>query len=274
MVQVWPLFGLRVEAGPLSLSPVSDGDIPSLVRLAFAGIHQPQVMPFAYPWTDAPARELGRNMAAYYWRTRAELAPASWSVDFAVRWRGEIVGVQGLITKDYPVTRSCETGSWLGLRHQGKGIGTLMRQTICAFAFDHLEAREVTSSAWTDNAASLAVSAKVGYVENGRRRQARRTGELATMQHLVLTPSRLVRHEFSLAVHGLHAVREFLGVEQAQTTGSNQSRVSGARCRAPLPSEPDLRVVPASGSGKPRRAVQVREDAGSWLPAPVARRWQ
>jgi RimJ/RimL family protein N-acetyltransferase len=223
MVQVWPFFGLRVEAGPLSLSPVSDRDIPSLVSLASAGIHQPQAMPFAYPWTDAPARELGPRMAAYYWRTRAELAPASWTVDFAVRWRGEIVGVQGLITKDYPVTRSCETGSWLGLRHQGKGIGTLMRQTICAFAFDHLQAEEVTSSAWTDNAASLAVSAKAGYVENGQRRQVRRTGELATMQRLVLTPSRLVRHEFSLAVHGLSAVREFLGIEQTRRTSSNET---------------------------------------------------
>jgi hypothetical protein len=33
-------------------------------------------------------------------------------------------------------------------------------------------------------------------------------------------------------------------------------------------------VLTASGSGKPQRAVQVREDAGSWLSALVARRWQ
>jgi hypothetical protein len=52
------------------------------------------------------------------------------------------------------------------------------------------------------------------------------------------------------------------------------SRVSGARCRAPLPSEPDLRVVLASGSSKPRGAIQVREDAGSWLLVPVDWRWQ
>lgn len=219
LVQVWPLFGLRVEAGPLSLTPVSDADIPALAGLATAGIHPPEAMPFSDPWTDAPAAELGRNTAAYYWRTRAGLTPASWTVDFAVRWHGEIVGVQGLSAKDYLVTRSCETGSWLGRTHQGKGIGTLMRQTICAFAFDHLDAQEITSSAWTDNPASLAVSAKAGYVKNGRHRQQRRAGEPATMQHLVLTPSRLVRHDHPLKVRGLRAVREFLGIDQPPAPG-------------------------------------------------------
>jgi RimJ/RimL family protein N-acetyltransferase len=218
---VWPLFGLRVQAGALLLTPVSDEVIPALVRLASAGVHPPDTMPFSVPWTDAPPDALGPTMAAYYWRTRAELAPASWTVDFVVRWHGEIVGVQGLMTKDYPVTRSCETGSWLGLAHQGKGIGTLMRQTICALAFDHLDAQEVTSSAWIDNRASLAVSAKVGYLNNGQRRQVRRPGEMGSMQHLVLTPSRLVRHAFELEVQGLRAVREFLGIDLTETSPAN-----------------------------------------------------
>lgn len=34
MEQVWPLFGLRVTAGPLELRPVRDEDIPTLVELA------------------------------------------------------------------------------------------------------------------------------------------------------------------------------------------------------------------------------------------------
>jgi RimJ/RimL family protein N-acetyltransferase len=173
-------------------------------------------MPFTYPWTDVAREDLGRNMAAYYWRTRAQVSPANWTVDFVARWHGEIVGVQGLITRDYLVTRSCETGSWLGLRHQGMGIGTFMRQTIAEFAFDHLDAEEVTSMAWTDNSASLAVSAKVGYVENGQRREVRRPGEMATMQDLVLTRSRLVRHSLDLEVRGLRATRELLGIQQSE----------------------------------------------------------
>jgi transposase len=34
-------------------------------------------------------------------------------------------------------------------------------------------------------------------------------------------------------------------------------QVAGARCRAPAPSEPDLPVVPASGSSKPLRTLRV-----------------
>jgi RimJ/RimL family protein N-acetyltransferase len=39
-----------------------------------------------------------------------------------------------------------------------------MRQAMCALLFDHLEAEEITSAAFTDNPASLAVSRKVGYI--------------------------------------------------------------------------------------------------------------
>jgi hypothetical protein len=35
-----------------------------------------------------------------------------------------------------------------------------------------------------------------------------------------------------------------------------------------------LAALTASGSGKPQRAVEVSKDVGSWLSAPVARRWQ
>src|SRR6476469_6282325 len=149
LAELWPPFGLVVTAGPLELRPIRDVDI-----------------------TDVA--ELGRACALYYWRTRADVTPAKWELQFVVRHDGEVVGVQGISAIDFPVTRSTESGSWLGQRHQGRGVGTLMRQTVCAFAFDHLGAAEVTSGAWSDNPASLAVSRKVGYVANGSRRLERR----------------------------------------------------------------------------------------------------
>src|SRR6266567_1232650 len=48
-----------------------------------------------------------------------------------------------------------------------EGISTAMRQVIAAFAFDHLDAQHVTSAAFSDNVASVSVSRKVGYTENG-----------------------------------------------------------------------------------------------------------
>jgi len=216
LATIWPLFGLRITSGALELCPVTDDDIPALVELARAGVHAPETMPFSNNWTDTPAEELGRTMATYYWQKRAELSPARWTVDFVVRWHGEVVGVQGMYATSYLVTKTCETGSWLGSRHQGQGIGTLMRQTVCQFAFDCLDAEELTSGAWTDNPASLAVSAKVGYLPNGQRREERRAGEVAIMQDLVLAPAHLVRHGLGIDVQGLPEVRAFLGLPVAR----------------------------------------------------------
>ena len=133
------------------------------------------------------------------------------------------------------MTRTGETGSWLGLAHQGKGIGTVMRRAICAFAFDHLDAEEVTSGAFTDNAASLAVSRKVGYRLGGQKRLRRREGELAVNQQLVLRPEDLVRGDQSIAVEGLPAFRRSIGLE-ADTT--HEETPSPTRPARPPPSSP------------------------------------
>ena len=101
---------------------------------------------------------------------------------------GTLVGLQAFHTTNFAVVRSGETGSWLGRCFQGQGIGTRMRRAVCALAFDHLGAVEVTSAAFLDNPASLAVSRKVGYEPNGRLRLVRRENEVAVNQRLVLTP--------------------------------------------------------------------------------------
>jgi RimJ/RimL family protein N-acetyltransferase len=112
------------------------------------------------------------------------------------------------------VTRSGETGSWLGRAHQGKGIGTAMRQVICSFLFDHLDAAEIESAAFMDNPASLAVSRKVGYRENGVSRLKRREGELAVSQRLRLLPEDLVRPAEPLRVTGLEGLRRMIGLDE------------------------------------------------------------
>jgi len=190
-------------------------DIPAIVDLILAGVHDPARMPFARPWTDAPADRLPANTAAYYWSTRASFSPSAWTLDLTVRVDGELVGVQGFSATDYLVVRAGETGSWLGSRFQGKGIGTAMRQAMCALLFDHLEAEEITSAAFTDNPASLAVSRKVGYTDNGTVRVQRRPGELAWSRNLLLTRERFIRAEHPLRVEGIAPLRAAIGLPDA-----------------------------------------------------------
>jgi hypothetical protein len=99
----------------------------ALVDLARRGVHPPELMPFSTPWTDTPPEALPLRFTQYHWGNRASFRAEQWTLDLAVVWDGVVVGTQGFMTRDCLVTRSGETGSWLGWAHQGRGIGTRMR---------------------------------------------------------------------------------------------------------------------------------------------------
>ena len=212
VAELLPMLGLRVEAGDLELRGVTDDLVVELADLAALGVHAPDRMPFTFPWTDTAPEDFERTFAQYHWRTRAELSTTSWVLNLAALHRGEVVGVQGVTTSDFLLTRTGETGSWLGLAHQGKGLGTAMRQVMCAFLFDHLDFTEITSGAFSDNPASRTVSAKVGYVANGTVRHERR-GKQAEMIQLRLTPEAFRRGPHTLTVEGVTAFRRSIGLD-------------------------------------------------------------
>ena len=214
LATAFPPFGLRIEAGPLVLRPITDDVLPELIDLALAGIHDPQVMPFYVPWTDAPPDRLPRDFTLYHWGQRASWGLEHWDLEFAVEYDGRVVGCQSFAANNYAVTRTGETGSWLGMAFHGAGIGTKMRQAICAFCFDHLDADEVTSAAFADNPASNAVSRKVGYLTNGIMRKPRRPGEWKGSQQWLLTRETFNRGE-AITTAGVEPFRAFIGLDPA-----------------------------------------------------------
>lgn len=212
LAATFPPFGLRIEAGPLVLRPITDDVLPELVDVALGGIHDPQTMPFYVPWTDSPPERLPLAFSQYHWGLRSSWTPEHWALELAVEYQGRIVGVQAFATSHYAVTRTGETGSWLGLPHHGRGIGTSMRQAICAFCFDHLDADEVTSAAFADNPASNAVSRRVGYQPNGMQRKTRREGEWKGSQQWILTRDTFNRGP-EITVSGVPEFRRFIGLD-------------------------------------------------------------
>jgi RimJ/RimL family protein N-acetyltransferase len=90
-------------------------------------------------------------------------------LDLAVLVGGEVVGGAGLLAHHFAELRTVETGSWLGLAHHGRGLGTELRRANLHLAFAGLGALVAESAAMADNPASQAVSRKLGYAENGRR---------------------------------------------------------------------------------------------------------
>ncbi len=213
--EIFPAFGLRITAGPIALHGLRSEDFPAVTALALSGIHGPDFLPFLMPWSDAPADELPLNSARFYWDSFASFRPEAWHLNLVVRYEGEVVGVQDVFAKtDFRQTRMLETGSWLASRHQGRGIGTLMRQVVCAFAFDHLGAELMRSGYIEGNDRSAGVSRRVGYLPEGRTRLADpRSAGYRWERQVSLTPERLVRAPHPLVVDGLAPFRHQIGLD-------------------------------------------------------------
>lgn len=221
--EIFPPFALRIASGPIELRVLRDDDLPELVQLVRGGIQAPgQTMPFLQPWHQQPFGPGSPNgfpttSLAWWWTQRTHFSPENWQLALTVRSNGDLVGMQDLEARNFAQTRHIETGSWLGLAHHGKGIGTLMRQLVVGFAFDELGALECGSGYIVGNHASAAVSRKTGYAENGRRRIMQHTthGKVGVdEQRVLITPATYVRPDTEVSVTGAKALRRFLTIER------------------------------------------------------------
>jgi RimJ/RimL family protein N-acetyltransferase len=176
--EIWPLSDLCVRTPRLTLRPVEGEVAFALADLAAEGVHDPAVMPFFEPWTDQPEPELQRGVIRYNLRTLAEMRPGSWRLPLAVFCNGELTGMQEMKTRDFTLTRQFETGSWLGRRFHGRGIGKEMRAAVLHLGFAGFGACRAHTDAYADNAASLGITRSLGYEPNGRA-WGKRRGELA-----------------------------------------------------------------------------------------------
>src|SRR4051794_40183238 len=123
----WPLFELSITTPRLELRMPSLADLDELGDRAAEGVHEPGYMPFLFPWSDAEPRDRATATIRYHFRTWAEFSREKWTLEFAVVSDGQVVGVQALMASDFLVTRETGSGSWLGKRFQGRGIGREMR---------------------------------------------------------------------------------------------------------------------------------------------------
>jgi RimJ/RimL family protein N-acetyltransferase len=167
----WPLFALTLSTPRLRLRVPTLEDLDALADLAAEGVHDPDVQPFAIPWTDAPPVERARGLLQYHWSEWAAWQPSAWTLNLVAELDGAIVGTQGLMAADFAVLREVSTGSWVGRRHQRQGIGTEMRAAVLHLAFAELGAEYAVSAAFADNAASYAVSRRLGYQDDGIERR-------------------------------------------------------------------------------------------------------
>lgn len=215
-VEIWPLLGVRVRSGDLELRAPDDRTLLDLARLAARGVHPPDYMPFLVPWTRGTPVQVARSVMTYQWGLRQRTTPADWAIEFAVLHDGVPVGTQGMYAKDFAIARSAETGSWLGLEHHHKGIGTRMRLLVLHLLFEGLGAQHATTSAFVDNPGSSGVTRKIGYRENGVAHQVREGGPVESRLYILDRAEWDARRDdlrLDVEMEGVEALREQLGLE-------------------------------------------------------------
>ena len=215
LVDHFPLLGLRVRTPRLELRLPSPEQLGALADEAALGIHDPQVMPFLVPWTDRPPAEVALGVIQHHWLRLANWTPQDWSLNLTVLCEGTVVGQQTVGATDFAILREVNTGSWIGRRHHGRGIGTEMRAAVLHLAFVGLGAVEAVSAAFEHNLASRAVSRKLGYETDGIARLAIR-GAVSTEHRLRLTRAAWERHRtVPVEIEGLEPCLPLLGCDSS-----------------------------------------------------------
>ncbi|WP_163543029.1 GNAT family N-acetyltransferase [Occultella kanbiaonis] len=212
---LWPFTRLAARSGDLELRYLDDDLLAAVAAVAARGVHAEDFMPFDFPWTRGTPVEVARSVLAYEWGKRAAMSPDAWTIELAVLVDGVPAGIQAIDATNFAVTRTVETGSWLGRAFQGRGIGTRMRALMLHLAFAGLGAEVATTSAWADNGPSNGVTRRLGYSPNGVRLESRE-GKQTEKLHYRLTRAAWGENQAArlsdVTLTGTEQVREFLRI--------------------------------------------------------------
>ena len=145
-----------LETGRLLLRPPRAADISHFVPLLkdFDVARNLSRVPYPYTEDDACAFVVS---AAHGWTSREDLA-------FGILRKspGAYIGTCGV----HPA-RGWEFGYWLGKPYWGEGYATEAVRRLVAFAFDELDAPQLTAGWFHDNPASGRVLEKLGCMPDG-----------------------------------------------------------------------------------------------------------
>ena len=210
-------LNVLIRTSRLELRAATDERLEALAPLVAAG----QAMADPPPWDDPspfyepdPEDRVNGWLQAV-WRGRGTVRPDAWRLYFVAFVDDEPVGQQDLTGHDFNDFGTVESTSWIATDHRGRGLGTEMRAAILHLAFDGLGAREAHSEGAVDNAASNAVSGRLGYEPNGVSWATHR-GKPVMGQRWRLTRERwLPGRRDDIELDGIDACRRTLGIASA-----------------------------------------------------------
>lgn len=158
-----PRFALPVDA-PGELSLLTEKDVAELFRLIEGNRqHLRQWL----PWVDY---ETSLEDSRSFVRRSLQRYQEGEGFELGVRYQGRLAGVIGLHTIDWPNRRG-EIGYWLGAAFQGHGLITNACHALLKYAFHELQLNRMEILCATGNARSRAIPERLGFVQEGIRRE-------------------------------------------------------------------------------------------------------
>lgn len=158
---------MRMQSTTLAIRQFETDDREVLARLAGnANVARFLAKRFPHPYSLSDADE-------WIALTRTETRPCN----FALEWKGELVGGIGLVPLSDIHSGSAEIGYWLGEPYWGKGIATRAVDLFLPYAFDELLFIRLQAIVFAQNPASMRVLEKNGFVREGvMRKHIRKNG--------------------------------------------------------------------------------------------------
>jgi RimJ/RimL family protein N-acetyltransferase len=135
----------------LTLRPLAMADAPAL----HPWMADPEVMRF---WSTLPHKELAETEA--WVRISVEAQAEGTAHDFAVLLAGKVVGRMAF-------WQGGEIGFFFDPAYQGQGLASEALKAMIAYAFDTLGFDEITADVDPDNAASLRLLERNGFIRTG-----------------------------------------------------------------------------------------------------------
>lgn len=250
----WPLSGITVRTPLVELRWPTPQDLDALAGLGAEGVHAPGFMPFFSQWTDGDAATVARRVLQRHWNAMANWRPEDWTLYLVVVHDGEVVGSQSLGARDFAVTREVLLTSWLGLRHQGLGLGGHARAAVLELAFSGLGAQDAFSVVRRGNAASQAVCRKFGFSHDGTQVNAVRG------QRVISDRYRLGRDDWEAArripaeISGLEPALAMFGADTASGADTAGTAPAAAVASTTAPAVPGP-AAPAPAAPAPAATV-------------------
>lgn len=155
-------MSVRLDCGRCILRPWREGDESSLVRHADNyEVWRRLRDSFPHPYKHSDA-----GWWISFARSREPMT------HFAIEADGEAIGGIGLEPGSDIERRTAEIGYWLGEAFWGRGIATAAVRAMTNHGFESLDLTRIFAVPFADNAASIHVLEKSGYVREGTMRRS------------------------------------------------------------------------------------------------------